>query len=217
MQVAEKFVSINGEGRRAGEPAVFIRFKGCNLNCSYCDTQWVNEAACPYMEMSPAEICTYAARTGIKNVTLTGGEPLLQEHMKELLRLLADAGLRAEIETNGAVPLQPFCSGAHPVFTMDCKLPGSGCEDAMICKNFACLGPDDTVKFVVSSRADLMRAEEIVRTYSLTKRCHVYVSPVFGAVDLQEIVAYMLERKLNDWRLQIQIHKVIWDPAARGV
>ena len=62
-----------------------------------------------------------------------------------------------------------------------------------------------------------MRAEEIVRTYSLTKRCHVYVSPVFGAVDLQEIVAYMLERKLNDWRLQIQIHKVIWDPAARGV
>ena len=79
MQVAEKFVSINGEGRRAGEPAVFIRFKGCNLNCSYCDTQWVNEAACPYMEMSPAEICTYAARTGIKNVTLTGGEPLLQE------------------------------------------------------------------------------------------------------------------------------------------
>ena len=77
MKVVEKFISINGEGRRAGELAVFIRFKGCNLNCSYCDTKWANEPACDYEELSPDDICEYVSETGIKNVTLTGGEPLL--------------------------------------------------------------------------------------------------------------------------------------------
>ena len=78
MRVAEKFISINGEGTRAGELAVFVRFTGCNLRCSYCDTMWANEPGCPYEEMSPAQICDYVQSTGIKNVTLTGGEPLLQ-------------------------------------------------------------------------------------------------------------------------------------------
>ena len=74
MRVAEKFISINGEGTRAGELAVFVRFTGCNLRCSYCDTMWANEPGCPYEEMSPAQICDYVQSTGIKNVTLTGGE-----------------------------------------------------------------------------------------------------------------------------------------------
>ena len=74
MKVVEKFISINGEGRRTGELAVFIRFKGCNLNCSYCDTKWANEPACDYEELSPDDICEYVSETGIKNVTLTGGD-----------------------------------------------------------------------------------------------------------------------------------------------
>ena len=82
MKVVEKFISINGEGRRAGELAVFIRFKGCNLNCSYCDTKWANEPACDYEELSPDKICEYVSETGIKNVTLTGGEPLLQKDIR---------------------------------------------------------------------------------------------------------------------------------------
>ena len=77
MRVAEKFISINGEGTRAGELAVFVRFTGCNLRCSYCDTMWANEPDCPYEEMIPEQICEYVRSTGIKNVTLTGGEPLL--------------------------------------------------------------------------------------------------------------------------------------------
>ena len=102
MRVAEKFISINGEGTRAGELAVFIRFQGCNLRCSYCDTMWANEPDCPYEEMSPEEICDYVAGTGITNCTLTGGEPLLQRDMKQLVRLLIDqCGCRVEIETNG--------------------------------------------------------------------------------------------------------------------
>ena len=88
MRVAEKFISINGEGTRAGELAVFVRFTGCNLRCSYCDTMWANEPGCPYEEMSPEQICDYVRSTGIKNVTLTGGEPLLQKDMGELIGLL---------------------------------------------------------------------------------------------------------------------------------
>ena len=128
MKVVEKFVSINGEGTRAGELAVFIRFKGCNLHCSYCDTKWANEAGCPYEEMTPGEICEFVKSIGITNVTLTGGEPLLQKDMGDLVRLLIENGNRVEIETNGSVDLRPFAEDIlrRPVFTMDYKLPSSG-------------------------------------------------------------------------------------------
>jgi 7-carboxy-7-deazaguanine synthase len=216
MQVVEKFLSINGEGWRAGETALFIRFRGCNLRCSYCDTMWANEADCPFEEESPRALADYALQTGIRNVTLTGGEPLLQKDIKELIRLLLEEGLRVEIETNGAVSIEGF-EGARPVFTMDYKLPSSGYESRMLLKNMECLRKEDTVKFVSGSRQDLERALEIIRAYDLTERCHVYFSPVFGAIEPAEIVGFLLEHKLNDVRLQIQMHKVIWDPDKRGV
>ena len=216
MQVVEKFLSINGEGWRAGETALFIRFRGCNLRCSYCDTMWANEADCPFEEESPRALADYALQTGIRNVTLTGGEPLLQKDIKELIRLLLEVGLRVEIETNGAVSIEGF-EGARPVFPMDYKLPSSGYESRMLLKNMAHLRQEDTVKFVSGSRQDLERALEIIRAYDLTERCHVYFSPVFGAIEPAEIVGFLLEHKLNDVRLQIQMHKVIWDPDKRGV
>jgi 7-carboxy-7-deazaguanine synthase len=216
MQVVEKFLSINGEGWRAGETALFIRFRGCNLRCSYCDTMWANEADCPFEEESPRALADYALQTGIRNVTLTGGEPLLQKDIKELIRLLLEEGLRVEIETNGAVSIEGF-EGARPVFTMDYKLPSSGYESRMLLKNMESLRKEDTVKFVSGSRQDLERALEIIRAYDLTERCHVYFSPVFGAIEPAEIVGFLLEHKLNDVRLQIQMHKVIWDPDKRGV
>jgi 7-carboxy-7-deazaguanine synthase len=216
MQVAETFISINGEGVRAGEPALFIRFKGCNLACGYCDTMWANEPACPFEERSPEDLAAFALSSGIRNVTLTGGEPLLQRDIKKLVRLLLEAGLRVEVETNGAVSLEGF-GEARPVFTMDYKLPSSGFESRMVLSNMALLRKEDTVKFVSGSRQDLERALEIIRTYGLTDRCHVYFSPVFGAIEPAEIVDFMLENRLNDCRLQIQMHKVIWDPDKRGV
>ncbi len=217
MKVAEKFVSINGEGRRAGELALFIRFQGCNLSCSYCDTAWANEATCPYEDLSPAELRDYAVREGIKNITLTGGEPLLQEGLKELIGLFLAEGFHVEIETNGAVSLAPFCGASRPTFTVDYKLPDSGCEEAMVHANFDLLQRTDTVKFVVSSRRDLERAREVVDTYGLLFACGVYVSPVFGSIETEEIVEFMKARRLNGWRLQIQMHKVIWEPEKRGV
>ena len=220
MKVAEKFISINGEGTRAGELAVFVRFAGCNLRCTYCDTMWANEPGCPAEEMSPAQICEYVRSTGISNVTLTGGEPLLQKEMGELIGLLiSECGVRVEIETNGAVDLHPFAQipEGRPSFTMDYKLPSSGCEDRMITENFSVLQAQDTVKFVSGSREDLERAAEIIEEYGLLDRCYVYFSPVFGKIEPAEIVDFMLENKLNKARIQIQMHKVIWDPNERGV
>ena len=220
MRVAEKFISINGEGTRAGELAVFVRFTGCNLRCSYCDTMWANEPGCPYEEMSPAQICEYVRSTGIKNVTLTGGEPLLQKDMDKLISLLiSECGVRVEIETNGAVDLRPFAElpEGRPLFTMDYKLPSSGYEDRMITENFGVLEAEDTVKFVSGSLADLERAGEIIEKYGLLDRCHVYFSPVFGRIEPVEIVDFMLNKRLNKARIQIQMHKVIWDPNERGV
>ena len=220
MRVAEKFISINGEGTRAGELAVFVRFTGCNLRCSYCDTMWANEPGCPYEEMSPAQICEYVRSTGIKNVTLTGGEPLLQKDMDKLISLLiSECGVRVEIETNGAVDLRPFAElpEGRPLFTMDYKLPSCGYEDRMIAENFSVLEKEDTVKFVSGSRADLERAGEIIEKYGLLDRCHVYFSPVFGRIEPAEIVDFMLNKRMNKARIQIQMHKVIWDPNERGV
>ena len=108
-QVVEKFVSINGEGRRAGELATFIRFKGCNLQCSYCDTSWANEPGCESERLTEEEILSWIRETGVKNVTLTGGEPLLRKGMEELIEaILEDPSQRVEIETNGSVDLKPY-------------------------------------------------------------------------------------------------------------
>lgn len=219
FKVAEIFTSINGEGTKAGQTAVFVRFTGCNLNCSYCDTKWANEPDAEYTLMTDKEILNRIKETGIKNVTLTGGEPLLRDGIHELLEEVAKDGfLQAEIETNGSIDLRPFCDIENrPSFTMDYKLPSSGMEKHMYLENFDLLEKKDTVKFVSGSSKDLKKALEIIRKYYLSKRCHVYISPVFGSIEPAEIVDFMVENKLNDINLQLQLHKFIWDPNMRGV
>lgn len=219
FQVVETFVSINGEGRRAGELAVFIRFKGCNLNCSYCDTKWANEQDAAFRWMSEEDIYEYVKQTGVRNVTLTGGEPLLRPEMDTLLtKLLGDSRLRVEIETNGSVDLTPFAKlPFRPSFTMDYKLAGSGMEDKMNRKNFSLLTPKDTVKFVVGSRQDLEKSAQVIEEEKLLGRTAIYFSPVFGKIEPEEIVNFLMEGKLNDVRVQLQLHKFIWDPDRKGV
>lgn len=218
MKVVEKFISINGEGTKAGELAVFIRFKGCNLNCSYCDTSWANDEDCPYEEMSPHDILFYILSTDINNVTLTGGEPLLQRDMKQLLTLLSDyQDISVEIETNGATDIAPFREFKNVSFTADYKLPTSGCESKMLLSNFEYLECDDTIKFVVGSHEDLDKAREIINRYDLANKCHVFLSPVFGSIKPSDMVDYMKEHVMNKIRMQLQMHKFIWDPKKRGV
>lgn len=218
-KVVEKFVSINGEAKKAGELACFIRFAGCNLNCSYCDTKWANAKDASYTEMSAEEIYQYIKSTGSKNCTLTGGEPLLQENIRELLELLSeDRELRVEIETNGSVDLRPFADIDNPPsFTMDYKLAGSGMEETMFLQNFDILTEKDTVKFVVSSVEDLEKSKDIIEKYNLTKKCGVYLSPVFGKIEPVTMVEFLINNKMNDVNIQLQLHKIIWSPDTKGV
>lgn len=218
-KVVEKFTSINGEGKKAGQLAVFIRFAGCNLNCIYCDTRWANEKDVPYTLMTSDEIYNYIKETGIKNVTLTGGEPLLQEGIMELLlKLSKDNNLYIEIETNGSIDIKKFRNIKNPPsFTIDYKLDCSGMESKMCMNNYYEITQKDTVKFVAGSTDDLNKAKEIIDRYDLTNKTSVYISPVFGKLAPEKIVEFMIDNRLNNVNLQIQMHKVIWAPDQRGV
>lgn len=218
-KIAETFSSINGEGTHAGQLAFFIRFTGCNLNCSYCDTKWANVPNAPFTEMTADEILSEVKKSGIKNVTVTGGEPLIQPNIIPLLEMLCGGGRYVEIETNGSADVSEVLKikENRPALTMDYKLPSSGMENYMHTENLFALEKKDTVKFVSGSRADLERALEIIREYGLIGKCAVYISPVFGKIKPAEIVDFMLENKLNGVNVQLQMHKFIWDPNARGV
>ncbi len=216
--VVEKFVSINGESTRAGEAAVFIRFRGCNLSCSYCDTKWANTSSAKAICMTVSEITEYVNSTGIVNVTLTGGEPLLQENIEVLIENLIDNGHRVEIETNGSISIEKYAElKLRPVFTLDYKLPCSNMEKYMLTDNYMYLDKEDTIKFVAGSIEDLETAKGVIDKYGLIDKCHVYISPVFGSIDAKDIVDFIIDRKLNGVRLQLQLHKYIWDPDKRGV
>lgn len=216
--LVEKFISINGEGPKAGMMSAFLRMKGCNLSCNYCDTSWANMPDCPCEMLSADALICWLKESGTVNVTLTGGEPLLIPNIDLLIEQMESAGFSVEIETNGSVSLAPFCQLSHrPSFTMDYKCPDSGMEQFMNLNNFSLLNEQDSVKFVVSSEKDLNRAEEITKKYHLSKRCRVYLSAVFGRMDPRTITEYMIRHQWNDVRLQLQMHKFIWPPQQRGV
>ena len=233
MPVAERFVSINGEGACAGKLAAFIRFTGCNLRCGYCDTMWANAPAAEDRaeRVSVADLVAWARETRVECITLTGGEPVLQPELPRLVRaLLAEPGplgrgLRVEIETNGAADLCELASlreecASLPgslTFTVDWKLPASGMEDRMLRENFALLDARDTVKFVCGGEGDLVRMLEVSRELGLPNRVPVYLSPVFGRLDPARIVDFMQDNNLIWATAQLQLHKIIWPGVEKGV
>ncbi len=219
-RVAEIFTSINGEGTRAGELAVFVRLCGCNLRCSYCDTMWANSMDAPHRAMTAEEIRDEILAQNVRNVTLTGGEPLLHPRADKLLECLLDYdSLSVEIETNGSIFIGDYVSfERRPIFTLDYKLPSSGMESKMrFEENLPYLQKQDTVKFVSGSMEDLKRAAELIRAHDLQNRCNVYLSPVFGQIEPADMVEFMKQENLNGMRLQLQLHKFIWDPNQKGV
>lgn len=237
--IAERFVSINGEGAHAGKLAAFIRFPGCNLDCTYCDTQWACDPELTVEFVSVEELCDWVERKGVTCVTITGGEPTLQSDLYRLLHELArlETVEVVEIETNGSTDLakiiahdserehdRPIALAGFPAprpeklcITMDYKLPSSGMEDKMFRANFELLNKRDVVKFVVGSHEDLERMAEVIREHDLVMRCQVYISPVFGAIEPAAIVDFMKEHALTHARLQLQLHKFIWPNQERGV
>lgn len=216
-KVVEKFISINGEGSRAGQLAAFIRFQHCNLNCSYCDSKYANNNDATYELLTAQDILDYLDRSHVVNVTLTGGEPLLQKYIDYLISLLLEHGYSVEVETNGSIDIKPFINDKRPIFTLDYKVPSSNMEDKMNLDNYQYLTKNDVIKFVVGSINDLDKAVEIINKYDLVNRVQIFFSPIFNMIEPSDIVDYMIEHHLNGVQLQLQLHKFIWDPNLRGV
>lgn len=221
FKVIEKFLSIDGEGPTQGELSTFIRFQGCNLRCKWCDTKYSYDTSESFEVLSGEEIYNYIKSNETYNVTLTGGEPLIQPNIEELLMLLSkDKKLKINIETNGAIAIKPFKSlipSENIRYIIDFKLPDSGMTEFMNIDNFKFLSKRDVYKFVIASMNDLRYAENIIKKYELISKCQVYFSPVFGSINLQDIVEFMKSNKLNGVRLQVQMHKIIWGMDERGV
>ena len=208
--VSEIFDSIEGEGKRQGQFATFIRLAGCNLRCSYCDTAYAFDGG---EELSVPNIIR---RIRFPNVTVTGGEPLKQNIHWFLDRL--PGHISVNIETNGSIDIEDYLRwhGRQPVFfTMDYKCKSSGVDHGINPYNVEQLREQDVLKFVVGSEEDLDEARDFCRLYH--PKAMVYVSPVFGKMEPSEIVEYMKREYLTDWRVQLQIHKFIWNPQERGV
>ena len=213
LKIAEMFTSLQGESSYAGIPCFFIRLAGCNLNCSYCDTEFA-KIADNSQGYSIDDLLEKAKSSGVKLVEITGGEPLLQGGVPELCRALIDAGHHVLIETNGSLRISQLPS--EVVRIVDCKCPSSGEAVSMEFANFADLNRSDEVKFVVANREDYDYARVVIEKYTLNSKIdNILFSPVaselFSAAKLAE---WILEDQL-DVRLQIQLHKIIWDPEER--
>lgn len=227
-KVVEMFDSIEGEGKRAGRPATFIRLAGCNLRCSYCDTLYAlfsEKEECKFKEMSLEEITNRSIKPC---VTLTGGEPLLADGIEELVDKLLFDGHEINIETNGAVDIMELLSNIRIheedklFFTIDYKLPSSGVEEAMLMSNFESLMPQDVIKFVVGSDEDFARMCEIIEKikpfYDAASMPQIYIGCVFGAYDIKTLTEKVVENPLlENAHIQLQMHKIIWNPEQRGV
>lgn len=214
MKVNEIFSSIEGEGSRSGFLSTFIRLFGCNLKCSYCDTEY-SCVGTDFKEMSIEEIMQKVAELGNKRITLTGGEPLIHKNVEVLIQALVSEGYDVNIETNGAVDITPFTCYKNVMFTLDYKSKSSGMNKFMFMENFRHLTYNDVIKFVVGNREDLEDMVQVIKTHY--KGGMVYVSPIFGQIEPKEIVEFMKENKLHWFRLQLQMHKFIWPVNERGV
>ncbi len=211
LKVNEIFYSIQGESTYAGLPCVFVRLSYCDLRCSYCDTTYA------YYEGDDLSIEEVLARVEAYHcplVEVTGGEPLVQKNSLLLLKALCDAGYEVLLETGGHKDIGSVDPRVKRI--MDVKCPSSGESSKIHWPNLQKLSRSDQVKFVIGDRVDFEFARDIVQKYRLTEICPVLFAPVFGVLDNRQLAEWILEEHLAV-RLQLQLHKYIWPPDARGV
>lgn len=217
LRVTEIFHSIQGESTWAGVPCTFVRLTGCPLRCTWCDTEYAFHGG---HRMTFDEILTEVRSHPARVVEVTGGEPLAHPGAFELTRLLLDAGFTVLVETSGAFDVSPLDPRAHKI--MDLKCPGSGEVSRNRYENLPHLTDRDEVKFVVQDRVDYEWARSAIIEHGLDARVEdgtlraILMSPVWGAIDLEELAGWILEDALPV-RFQVQVHKLIWGAEATGV
>jgi len=211
--ICEIFRSIQGETSYAGLPCTFVRTSGCNLRCSYCDTEYARTGEGE--RISVAEVCRRVEELGTGLVCITGGEPLLQaDAVAELAERLLAAGHTVLLETNGTLDFGGLPEGV--VVIMDVKCPGSGEDGRTLPANLERLRSRDEVKFVLSGRRDFDWAVDFLGVRGWTNGPHVLFAPVHGRLASSDLAAWILESGVRA-RLQLQLHKIIWPDRDRGV
>lgn len=211
MRVFELYSSIQGETQFAGLPCTLIRFAGCDLRCSYCDT---SQAFTGGADRSIDDIVDDVHRRGITLVLLTGGEPMLQRDIGALAQRLLDTHMTVMIETSGAHDVSRLPRDVVKI--LDIKTPGSGESQRMDWENLGRIDHKDAVKFVLTGQEDYRFAQQVIGKYELARKAQLLLSPVFGQLDPRELVAWMLRDRLPA-RLNLQLHKVLWGADATGV
>ena len=227
MQITEIYKSLQGESTHAGLPCLFVRLTGCNLRCSWCDSEYAFYGG---RKMTPEEVFAEVEQLSPNGglVEITGGEPMLQEReVVPLMRRLVEGGYQVLLETSGERPLERVPAGVIKI--VDVKCPNSGEPDTFRMENLETLSDRDEIKFVLSDRADYEFARDFTQRHNLAKRVNaVLFSPAFrkeatGARDSSHCL--LDPQELADWmvtdsvpaRLGLQLHKFIWDPALKGV
>lgn len=211
LNINEIFFSIQGESTRIGEPCVFVRLTGCDLRCAWCDTAY---AFYEGTETSIDAILQKIKELDCKLVEITGGEPLAQENVHSLMKQLCDTGYEVMIETGGHREISNIDSRVKRI--MDIKCPGSKMEKRNLWSNIGRLTSQDEIKFVITDRIDYDWVKYIIQLHKLESKCPILMSPVFGTLENRTLAEWILHDHLSV-RFQIQMHKYIWDPKARGV
>jgi 7-carboxy-7-deazaguanine synthase len=221
IPMVEIFETVEGEGTRAGFPTVFVRLFGCNLRCSWCDTKYSYPPEQAGEVMTIRDIIKEVQKYSSRYICLTGGEPLLYgEHSLALIQALLEIEALQDIhiETNGAIELGYYMEHIDSPkvrYIMDFKLPGSGEMEQMLYSNFALLRAEDELKFVIANEADFATAVQVLEQ-NPTAALPLF-SPVWESMPPAKLVELMLEHKLSHVKLNLQLHKIIWDSAKRGV
>ncbi len=212
IQLYEIYNSIQGESTYAGLPCVFIRLSGCNLRCRYCDTEYAFE---PEFALEIDDIVERIAEyEPVKLVEITGGEPLCQEEVIPLMERLVELEYTVLLETNGSILLKDIPDEVRII--MDVKCPGSWEQESFLLDNLSYLKPDrDEIKFVLTDRFDYEFAIEFIHKYSLANYTNL-LSPILGELDPEELAGWIIDEK-PPVRLQLQLHRIIWDPDREGV
>lgn len=211
LKVNEIFYSIQGESTYAGERCIFVRLTGCNLRCTYCDTEY---AFYDGEEFSVESIIEKVKSFNCNLVEITGGEPLMQDEVYQLMTKLCDDNFTVLLETSGSLSIENV--DERVINILDFKTPSSKMEMKNDFKNVNYLKPIDEVKFVIGSRADYDWSKKVLEKYKLSEKATVLFSSMFGKIEHEELVSWILKDNLNV-RYQLQMHKYIWEPDKIGV